>query len=103
TEAVRQGLRDLRRVQADGRRFIPIDDQIHARALQLHVVRDVLHFRQLGDRLLEPGRPRIQLVVVEALDGEVEAAVAAEAADLKGRRHVDEGTESWEAQQGPPE
>ena len=37
------------------------------------------------------------------MDGEVEAAVAAEAADLKGRRHVDEGTKSWEAPQGPPE
>ena len=49
------------------------------------------------------GAHATQLVVVQALDRQVEAAVASKAADLEGRRHRDEGPESREASERAPE
>ena len=50
-------------------------------------------------RLLQPRRPRVELVIVETLDDEVVAAVAPKPADLKGRLHVGERTETGHAPQ----
>src|SRR5581483_10137197 len=95
-EAVRQRLRDGRRREADGRRLVAIDRHVDAGALQLHVVRHVLYFGPLRDGLFELRRPGVELVVAEALDGEVVGAVPLEAADLERRRDVDERAEAGE-------
>ena len=81
-----------------GRR-VPLDHEIHARALHLHVVGDVLHFGQLRDGGLEPRRPVVERGGVGALHRQRVRAVAHAAADLNCRRQAHERAEAGEPEQ----
>src|ERR671924_64585 len=60
-----QRVLDLRGVQADGRRLVAVDQEVDARALHLHVVRDVHHLRHRRNRILEARRPLVQILGVQ--------------------------------------
>ena len=97
-EAVVERVFDVAGVQPERRGLVAVDDQVDARALHLHVVGDVLHLA--AARAIAASsrrRPRVQLVGVGALHGQVVGAVAAAPADLKRRRQADERLEAGKA------
>ena len=103
-EAGGERVLDLGGVEADGGRLVAIDDEVHLRALDLEVVRDVLDLRDLRlHRRAQPLRPGVELIRVGALHRHVVAAVALAEADLQRRRDPDERAEVREPQQLRPE
>ena len=81
-----------------GRR-VAVDHEVDARALHLHVVGHVLHFRQRRDGGLEPRRPVVERRGVGALHRERVRAVAHAAADLNRRRQAHERAKAREPEQ----
>src|SRR5205823_6385883 len=103
-ETGRERVLDLCGVEADGRRLVAIDDEVHLWTSDLEVVRDVLDFWNVPlHHVAQALRPGVQLVGVGALDGHVVAAVSLAEADLERRRNSDEPAEIRESQQLRPE